>query len=176
MAFAKLLVNRIRNAEAVAAFSAATCQNLAAIGSLHSVTKTMLVSFLSVRRLECSFHYRRVYLFLFGWRFRTAKLLTFVQFTNLLLLFERNLSFSGQDCASSWQMCSMEHELYGHDFLHHTHKLLCRGNDVHLRGLCLQKPTYEVCLNAECRVWIICGEFNPSLLLLLLLFSAPPWL
>ena len=89
MAFAKLLVNRIRNAEAVATFSAATCQNLAAIGSLHSVTKTMLVSFLSVRRLECSFHYRRVYLFLFGWRFRTAKLLTFFQFTNLLHLFER---------------------------------------------------------------------------------------
>ena len=43
-----LLVNSVANGEAVTSLLAATCENLAAIGSAHAVTETMLVSFLAV--------------------------------------------------------------------------------------------------------------------------------
>ena len=43
-----LLVNSVANGEAVTSLKAATCKNLAAIGSAHAVTEAMLVSFLTV--------------------------------------------------------------------------------------------------------------------------------
>ena len=52
-----LLVNGIADGEAVATLSAATGKNLAAIGGAHAVTEAMLVGFLAVRGLECSFHF-----------------------------------------------------------------------------------------------------------------------
>ena len=51
-----LLVNGIANSEAVTTLSATTGQNLAAVGSAHTMTEAMLVGFLAVRGLECSFH------------------------------------------------------------------------------------------------------------------------
>ena len=52
----RLLVNSIANSEAVTTLSAATGKNLAAVGSAHALTEAMLVGFLTVRGLECSFH------------------------------------------------------------------------------------------------------------------------
>ena len=54
--YKKLLVDAVANGEAVTTFSTTTCEDLAAISSFHTVTETMLVSFLTVWRLECSFH------------------------------------------------------------------------------------------------------------------------
>ncbi len=44
----KLLVNAVANREAVTTFCTTTSEDLTAIGSLHAMTETMLVSFLSV--------------------------------------------------------------------------------------------------------------------------------
>lgn len=44
----KLLVNAVANSEAVTTLSTTTCEDLAAISSFHTMTETMLVSFLSV--------------------------------------------------------------------------------------------------------------------------------
>jgi hypothetical protein len=52
-----LLVNGIAYSEAVTTLSAATGQNLAAVGGAHAMTEAMLVGFLAVRGLECSFHF-----------------------------------------------------------------------------------------------------------------------
>ena len=43
-----LLVNSVANSEAVTTLSATASEDLAAIGSAHAVTETMLVSFLAV--------------------------------------------------------------------------------------------------------------------------------
>ena len=52
-----LLVNSIAYSEAVATLSATTGQHLAAVGGAHAVTEAMLVGFLAVRGLECTFHF-----------------------------------------------------------------------------------------------------------------------
>jgi hypothetical protein len=52
-----LLIDGIANSEAVTTLSAATGKNLAAVGSAHAMTEAMLVGFLTVRGLECSFHF-----------------------------------------------------------------------------------------------------------------------
>ena len=49
-------VDRVAHGEAVATLGATTSQNLAAIGSLHALTKAVLVGLLAVGGLECSFH------------------------------------------------------------------------------------------------------------------------
>ena len=46
--------------EVHAAFGATTGKNLAAVGSRHSFTETVLVNSLAIRGLECSFHCRYV--------------------------------------------------------------------------------------------------------------------
>lgn len=46
--YKKLLVDAVANGEAVTTFSTTTCEDLAAISSFHTMTETMLVSFLSV--------------------------------------------------------------------------------------------------------------------------------
>ena len=46
--YKKLLVDAVANGEAVTTFSTTTCEDLAAISSFHTVTETMLVSFLTV--------------------------------------------------------------------------------------------------------------------------------
>ena len=52
-----LLVNGVANSEAVTTLSAATGKHLAAVGGAHAMTEAMLVGFLTVRWLECSFHF-----------------------------------------------------------------------------------------------------------------------
>ena len=52
-----LLVNGVANSEAVTTLSATTGKDLATIGSAHAMTEAMLVGFLAVRGLECSFHF-----------------------------------------------------------------------------------------------------------------------
>jgi len=52
-----LLVNGIADSQAVTTLSAATGQNLAAVGGAHTMTEAMLVGFLAVRGLECTFHF-----------------------------------------------------------------------------------------------------------------------
>jgi len=52
-----LLVNGIANSEAVTTLGAATGQNLAAIVGAHATAEAMLVGFLAVRGLECTFHF-----------------------------------------------------------------------------------------------------------------------
>ena len=51
-----LLVNGVAYSEAVTTLSAATGKHLAAVGGAHAMTEAMLVGFLTVRGLECSFH------------------------------------------------------------------------------------------------------------------------
>ena len=50
--------DRTAHCEASAAFGATTCKDLASVSGRHSLTETMLVNSLSVRRLKCSFHCR----------------------------------------------------------------------------------------------------------------------
>ena len=52
-----LLVNGVANSEAVTTLGTTTGKNLAAIGGAHAATEAMLVGFLTVRGLECSFHF-----------------------------------------------------------------------------------------------------------------------
>jgi hypothetical protein len=52
-----LLVNGVADGEAVATLSATTGKNLATVGGAHAMTEAMLVGFLTVRGLECSFHF-----------------------------------------------------------------------------------------------------------------------
>jgi len=52
-----LLVNGIAHGEAVATLGTATGKNLATVGGAHAMTEAMLVGFLTVRGLECSFHF-----------------------------------------------------------------------------------------------------------------------
>lgn len=52
-----LLVNGVADSEAVTTLSATTGKDLATIGSAHAMTEAMLVGFLAVRGLECSFHF-----------------------------------------------------------------------------------------------------------------------
>jgi hypothetical protein len=51
-----LLVNGVADSKAVTTLSATTGEDLAAIGGAHTMTEAMLVGFLAVRGLECSFH------------------------------------------------------------------------------------------------------------------------
>jgi hypothetical protein len=52
-----LLVNGVAYSEAVTTLSAATGKHLAAVGGAHAMTEAMLVGFLAVRGLECTFHF-----------------------------------------------------------------------------------------------------------------------
>jgi hypothetical protein len=57
-----LLVNGVAYGEAVTTLSAATGQNLAAVGGAHAMTEAVLIGFLTVRGLECSFHFLSLFL------------------------------------------------------------------------------------------------------------------
>ena len=52
----------VRNGEFLSALSATCSQYSTAIGGSHSLTETVLVSSLSVRGLECSFHLTSIFL------------------------------------------------------------------------------------------------------------------
>ena len=77
------LVHRVAYSQAVATLGTATSQDLAAVGCLHAMMKTMLVGFLAIRGLERSFHlnYNCFCSFLI---FAPAKLHTFFKLHKLL--------------------------------------------------------------------------------------------
>jgi hypothetical protein len=52
-----LLVNGVADSEAVTTLSAATGKHLAAVGGAHATAEAMLIGFLAVGGLECSFHF-----------------------------------------------------------------------------------------------------------------------
>lgn len=68
-----LFVHSVAHREAVAAFRTATGKHFAAIGSAHTVTESVLVCFLAIRRLECTFHLSVILLFLLLFRFSDCK-------------------------------------------------------------------------------------------------------
>jgi hypothetical protein len=80
-----LLVNGIAYSEAVTTLSAATGQNLAAVGGAHAMTEAMLVGFLAVRGLECSFHFLSLFFLLVPKIFRKmrCKISPFFQITQI---------------------------------------------------------------------------------------------
>ena len=53
----ELLVNGVAYSEAVTTLSATTGKNLAAVSGAHTTAEAMLVGFLAVGGLECSFHF-----------------------------------------------------------------------------------------------------------------------
>jgi len=52
-----LLVDGVANGKAVTTLGTTTGKHLAAIGGAHATTEAMLIGFLAVRGLECSFHF-----------------------------------------------------------------------------------------------------------------------
>ena len=83
-----LLVNGIAYSEAVTTLSAATGQNLAAVGGAHAMTEAMLVGFLAVRGLECSFHFYLCFLVVpKNFRKMRCKISPFFQITQILTHF-----------------------------------------------------------------------------------------
>ena len=73
-----------------AAFGAAGCQYAATVSGGHSFTETVLVSSLSVRGLECSFH-RCIFFMLLFFQFRAAKVGSFCEITKWITHFLSNL-------------------------------------------------------------------------------------
>ena len=55
--YSGLLVDGVADSEAVTTLSATTGKHLAAVGGAHATTEAMLVGFLTVRGLECTFHF-----------------------------------------------------------------------------------------------------------------------
>jgi hypothetical protein len=90
-----LLVNGIAYSEAVTTLSAATGQNLAAVGGAHAMTKAMLVGFLAVRGLECSFHFLSLFFYLFRKFFAKcgAKLVLFLTLHKSKCIFREKFLF-----------------------------------------------------------------------------------
>jgi hypothetical protein len=112
-----LLVNGVAYSEAVTTLSAATGQNLAAVGGAHAMTEAMLVGFLAVRGLECSFHFLSLFFYLFRKFFAKcgAKLVLFFKLHKSNRIFrEKFLFFFSKTLLLHPQMTENKH------FLHKT--------------------------------------------------------
>jgi len=87
-----LLVNGIANSKAVTTLSAATGKNLATVGGAHAKTEAMLVGFLAIRGLECSFHFLSLFLVVPKiFRKMRCKISPFFQITQILTHFCRKV-------------------------------------------------------------------------------------
>ena len=80
----------VGDGQLLAAFGAAGCQYAATVSGGHSFTETVLVSSLSVRGLECSFH-RCIFFMLLFFQFRAAKVGSFCEITKWITHFLSNL-------------------------------------------------------------------------------------
>lgn len=87
-----LLVNGVADSEAVTTLSATTGKNLAAVGSAHATAEAMLVGFLTVRGLECSFHFLSLFLVVPSFfRKMRCKISPFFQITQIQMHFCRKV-------------------------------------------------------------------------------------
>ena len=69
----------VRDGQSFSAFAAAGGQHFSTVGGRHSLAETVLVCSFSQRRLECSFHFKLYFLFLFSSCFFLKTTLVFVK-------------------------------------------------------------------------------------------------